>query len=310
MIKNICSIIVFLLIVLSSCLLYASDDAIYLGVLESRNANWPDWPEKDDQEFSRKVRVLFFKQSGKWSSLEVKITLPVYPKTVNWHAAFDGKCIGRFKSSTGRLPHKIKWALPRDTFHTPMSNNLPIIGQPTEEFSGWIGGRYPRPLITVSNRNCSDPQKWKPFKPDAESLKSAIPAFRKYLVERKCPGPLQDKYFSSLKSYHSSDGYKLIQLTLENDEKIRKGSYWTLVKWFFISPKQEVRNLSATVDSKYIGDEFADDDDSIMNLVDAGDYDGDGKSEIVFWAARYDRDGYVLFYDNFAHYAEFTWAYH
>jgi hypothetical protein len=312
MIKNICSIIVFLFVVLAGCpqVLFASDDVLYVGVLESRSTNWPDWPMENDQELSRKVRVLFFKKANNWSSLETEITSPIYPKKVNWLVAFNGKCLGRFKSSLDRPPHKIEWALPRDTFHKPITNSLPLIGEPTEEFSGWLGGHYPRPLVAVSSQNCSDPQKWKPFKPDTESLKLVIPVFRKYLVDRKCPGPLQDKYFTPLKTYKSSDGHKLIQLTLKDDGKFRKESYWKLVKWFSITPEQEVRSLSTMVDSKYIDDEFADDYDSNMNLIDTGDYDSDGKSEVIFWVSRYDRDGYILFYDNFAHHVEFGWAYH
>ncbi len=33
-------------------------------------------------------------------------------------------------------------------------------------------------------------------------------------------------------------------------------------------------------------------------LVDAGDYDGDGRSEVIFWFSGYNRDGYVLFTDD------------
>jgi hypothetical protein len=41
----------------------------------------------------------------------------------------------------------------------------------------------------------------------------------------------------------------------------------------------------------------------------AGDYDHDGHSEVLFMKSSYDRDGYVLFSDNFEHSTEFSWAY-
>jgi hypothetical protein len=62
--------------------------------------------------------------------------------------------------------------------------------------------------------------------------------------------------------------------------------------WFYVAGK-EVR---------YLG--------SNMLLVDAGDYDGDGKEEAVFKVQRYNNDGYVLFHDGFKQKLEFSWDYH
>jgi len=57
-------------------------------------------------------------------------------------------------------------------------------------------------------------------------------------------------------------------------------------------------------------DEFGDDYDSTIMLVDAGDYDGDGDSEVIFWVSRYNHDGYVLFYKQLSRFVEFSWGYH
>jgi hypothetical protein len=45
-------------------------------------------------------------------------------------------------------------------------------------------------------------------------------------------------------------------------------------------------------------------------LVDAGDYDNDGKSELVFSIDRYNQGGYELFYDDFKKHATFEYGYH
>jgi len=50
--------------------------------------------------------------------------------------------------------------------------------------------------------------------------------------------------------------------------------------------------------------------DSGMWLVDAGDYDNDGKSELVFAIDRYNRGGYELFYDDFKQHSTFEFSYH
>jgi hypothetical protein len=47
-----------------------------------------------------------------------------------------------------------------------------------------------------------------------------------------------------------------------------------------------------------------------MWLVDAGDYDNDGKSELVFSIDRYNRGGYELFYDDFKKRTIFEFGYH
>jgi hypothetical protein len=60
-----------------------------------------------------------------------------------------------------------------------------------------------------------------------------------------------------------------------------------------ITPEQQVRFLSSN-----------------MWLVDAGDYDNDGKSELVFSIDDYNRGGYKLFYDDFKQEAVFEFNYH
>jgi hypothetical protein len=48
-----------------------------------------------------------------------------------------------------------------------------------------------------------------------------------------------------------------------------------------------------------------------LELVDAGDYDMDGHSELLFWSSAYNRDGYVLFPSNLAATpTTFQWNYH
>jgi hypothetical protein len=64
-------------------------------------------------------------------------------------------------------------------------------------------------------------------------------------------------------------------------------------QWFVLDPKREIKIL-----------------DDGMELVDAGDYDGDGKSELVFSIDRYDRGGYELFYDDFRKRVVFAFSYH
>jgi hypothetical protein len=45
-------------------------------------------------------------------------------------------------------------------------------------------------------------------------------------------------------------------------------------------------------------------------VVDAGDYDGDGKSEVVVKYGGYNEDGYTMFYDGFSKQVSLRWSYH
>lgn len=63
--------------------------------------------------------------------------------------------------------------------------------------------------------------------------------------------------------------------------------------WFVINPQKSARYL-----------------DGGIWLVDAGDYDNDGRSELLFSINRYNRGGYEIFYDDFKQRAVFEFSYH
>ena len=47
-----------------------------------------------------------------------------------------------------------------------------------------------------------------------------------------------------------------------------------------------------------------------FEFVDAGDYDADGSSEVLFWYSGYNYDGYTLFYQDFTKCVHYRWDYH
>ena len=64
--------------------------------------------------------------------------------------------------------------------------------------------------------------------------------------------------------------------------------------WFVVDPQKRVRYLN----------------EGLGLLVGAGDYDCDGKSELVFQLGGYNRGGYVIYYDDFNKRAVFEFGYH
>ncbi len=285
---------------------------IYLGVLETKNSSWvtTNYNPYIDSTSIKIVRVLFYKESDEWKSFENEIeNTKIYPSKVSWFIAFDGKQIGEFNSISTPIKYKsYTWTYPRDAYHKPEINDLPTIGKPDNTFSGWQGDIQPRPLVTVSKPFCHDAEQWKPFTPNKEIVKSITPKYKEYLINGKFLDSLKTEQVVLLKCYNSTNAGKLIQFGAKKhfDEE----EYIDNRVWFYISVSGEIINLTDMIDKDYRNDDFEDDDFSTTVLVDAGDYDNDGKSEVLFWVERYNRDGYFLFYNNFKNMIDFTWSYH
>jgi hypothetical protein len=97
------------------------------------------------------------------------------------------------------------------------------------------------------------------------------------------------------KAYGSTKKWFVAEMSLTGwhcDGPVEDGSPF-VPQWYVVEPGGTVRFL-----------------DSGMWLVDAGDYDNDGKSELVFAVSGYDWDGYELFYDDLRKSAIFKFIYH
>ncbi len=300
---------VTILLLWTSLLYSQSNKNLYLGVLETR---WPGNNHEIHEDSTRikTQRVLFRFQDNKWYSLENDIGNPnLYPSQENWYITFDGKIIGEFSSTKAPLRFKDSpWTYPRDAFHIPQNNNLPTVGKPSMEFSGWDGGNHPRPLVTISDANYIDPEKWKPYNPEKIEMEVLKSVYMKHVIILKL-GWVDTVYDYKLrfgKSYISSNSDKLIQIGLI--DSINGQEYLSNKIWIYKSKYGEIVDLSKAVDLPFKGS--GDSEISSLNLVDAGDYDQDGYSDVLFWIDRYNGNGYALFYNNFSSYVSFEWSYH
>jgi NAD(P)H dehydrogenase (quinone) len=95
------------------------------------------------------------------------------------------------------------------------------------------------------------------------------------------------------KAFSSHRNWFIVEANLRGSECDGLSDEAFASPWFVITPQRQVRFLN-----------------SGMWLVDAGDYDADGKSEIVFSLDDYNRGGYKLFYDDFRRSATFEFTYH
>ena len=275
-------------------LLFSQDSPIYLGVLEPRVSDGPD-----PAPFH--VRVIFQFQNGRWSAMpheagdeEALAKLSkLYPARVSWTVAFDGKKAGAVESVQRSFTSYGEVGIEDLTG----DSNPPEITDDAEAFATWVGTSRFRPLIAISRPNLADPDRWKPFRPAPELGGQAHAAFRKAVPILRCEDqavPYADDDILLLdKGYRSGAGDVLLALRAapSNDRCESNEDAWDSV-WFLLTRGA----------FHFVG--------TALTLLDAGDYDGDGISEIVFQTSGYNRDGYVLFHPGNKASLEFGWSYH
>jgi len=275
---------------------------VLLGILEDTAGQYADAPHYRD------VRVVFRRAGDSWEAFPstcsgedcLKSVAARFPAEVNWTVAFDGRKLG---DVTARTP-------PAFEFYSAIGQQQivgdaapPTIGKRSVAFGGFLAEAVYRPLVAVSQTNYRDPDGWKPAKLSNGSLLSAQQAFRKKFPSvENCTTKNSDKSvpwsyplanIQLQKAYASNRNWFLVELALSGNRCDGPPDRAFAPQWFVITPEREVRWL-----------------DSGMWLVDAGDYDNDGRSELVFSIDGYNRGGYRLLYDDFRHTAAFEFSFH
>ncbi len=164
-----------------------------------------------------------------------------------------------------------------------------------------------RPLVVVSKANFHDPDNWKPGTVPADLTKPIRSEFERVYQDLRERGPdgeplkrnwkLPGSGLAIVKTYRSTRQLFLVETHVKGHKCLFSVNGTTITdlggtQWFFIDDKKSVR---------FLGNDW--------DLVDAGDYDGKGKSEVIFFFGEpfNGREEYVLFYDDFR--SNVTWAY-
>jgi hypothetical protein len=282
---------VFLLVAVNT---FASESLI-VGILENPQCK---------QDAPRSVRPLFGKRNGSWIALDKKNNLASFKMdSVTWTAAFDGKNIGNIVSSDPKKIISPDWTYPRDYLQVINAGQvLPEIKNKLKQYSGWCEPPEYFPIPLVSSPNFLDPEHWKRSVPTDENKEQLLIAFREATknVAMCLQGegkPRPYKYgiedLKIIDEYKSNKDIKLVSVTLKKpfftcSSELGKSEN---KKWFYLDGVPH-----------YLGDD--------LTLIDAGDYDNDGKSEVIFWYGGYNKDGYVMFYNDFKNKVKFLWSYH
>lgn len=257
--------------------LLVEDPKIILGVLEEIPGHYVGQPA------SRGIRVVFQKNGREWQPFDSE-----YAPPLKWTVVFSGRSLGQV-TGTGEGVQKI-------------TGPVPTVGKRSAEFAGFLGVPVLRPLVTDSQPFFKDPESWRPSHASAGIAASARAAFRtKFPEASNCATPdgeakpwaYRDADLKVARTYSSVRRWSVVELLLDRYRCEGPIDDAFASQWFAVSPGGEV---------KFIGQG--------MWFLDAGDYDNDGKSEIVFSIDRYDEGGYELFYDDFKGHAVFRFSYH
>ena len=291
----------FALVLLFALAGTGSAQSVILGALE-------DVPGRTTTETnSFRIRILFQKVGTEWVAYPhhcenpecLKTISSKFPNEVRWTVAFDGRTLG---TVLGRTSSEFHWYADIGLQDIGSKDAVPTIGKRSTVFGGFTGDAVYRPLVTISQPSFSDPDRWTSHTP-TEQERAIQGAFRKHfgnlckLKEDAALEPLnyKDSDIKVRKLYASKGGSAVARVHLENaiDCNDDEAGFGLDDSWFTITPGNVVSYL-----------------DSGIWLVDAGDYDNDGRSELLFAIDRYNEGGYELFYDGFRKHAVFSYSFH
>jgi hypothetical protein len=270
---------------------------LMLGVLEDTRGSSTDDPSY------RSIRAVFYKEASGWKPFDAhclsenclhKLATD-FPRETTWTIAYSGRKLGQLKT---RIPAAIDIDARVGQQQILTQGIIPAIGERTDEFAGFNDEPVHRPLVAISVPNFKDPDLWKPVALDASTLALIKVAFReKYPKLTNCEveelRDYEDDAIQVTKAYASKTGWRLATASIEGCDIDDLRGDGLKLEWFTLDPAGAAH---------YLGGK--------MRLVDAGDYDNSGHSQLLFMIDDDNRGGYTLYFDNFQKHVAFEFAFH
>jgi hypothetical protein len=272
------------------------DADVYVAILD--DAREDIQREKTDAIERRLVMPAFEKHGTKWQATTH------FPLTdAKWTVAFDGKSLGQIESqASSNEADQINSDISRakQTIVTP-TDKVPTVGKRSSEFTGVSGmlglTAARRPLVLVSKPYYRDPDSWKRTQLRDEIGGLVRAAFRRQyphvdrcedeeIAERDWKFP--DSAIKFPYAYASNKNSFIVAVSLDAGNCGWGGQPDNptdafVYQWFLVAGDRSVMRMGG-----------------FDRLLDAGDYDDDGRSELVFFSMRSESsDVYDLLYDNF-----------
>ncbi len=273
-----------------------------IGVLEER-------PGATADEAPRHVvRAVFHKDASGWQSYDpdcsdeacLAAAAANAPQETAWTISNHGESLGEV---TARSPSA--WTLYADVGQQELNegSTAPTLGERSNEFAPDASTPLQRPLVATSPAAFADPQAWAAAPTLAADVQQIVrTAFRvQFPGVVNCasaaaapqPRAYADADIEISQTFVSSAGWRLAtaRLTGYGCDGPLEGAY--AEQTYAISPANEARLL---------GEGY--------RFLDAGDYDADGQSEVIFVINQYNTGGYALYANDFTQNAVFDFSYH
>lgn len=274
-----------------------SGDTVYVGILD--DAREHAWHGKADADERRLVMPAFEKTGTEWHSIS-----SFSPSEMKWTISFDGKNLGEIET------HADMKEGGADQLSSPESRakqrivtraaSVPVVGKPSRNFTGasfLVGLKtVHRPLVALSKPYFRDPEGWKRAQLPEKIASLVRTGFRgqyphvdrckdEAIIEHDWKYP--DSALTLPTAYGSNKNSFLVAVRLNAGDcgwggrPDNAADPWVL-QWFLVAPDGTVRRVGG-----------------FEELLDAGDYDNDGRSEIIFFSTRSEHsDAYDLLYGD------------
>lgn len=270
-------------------------ERIYVGVLDDAREEMVNWKPGVSQQ--RVIRPAFEKTAEGWKQVEISSFLT----HMKWTVAFDGRKLGEVESQA----HSKEGLTPVQTILNAVP---PPVGSPSQQFAGLMADgptKVRRPLVAVSKPYFRDPDGWKRSKLPDDIAGLVRSAFRReyphvdrcneeQVIESNWKFP--DSALDLPVAYASNKHSFLVQADLNTEDCgwVDQSNDPQSQPWFFVSTDKIARHIG-----------------SFMTLLDAGDYDSDGRSEVIFFLSQGENtDGFVLFDASFEKQVSLLWHDH
>ena len=284
---------------MSSSAMAAPDDTVIVGILEEHPSDTNAKPVF--------VRAVFHKTGAAWAAYDPACAKGAcFPRETNWTVGFDGRAVGQVRAVTPAA-----WEMISDVGRQSLAPGAraPFVGERSEKFTGWAGGPVHRPLVSTSSTHVADPEGWKAAalpapldKAVRDRMRAKFPkAERCASAEENTPAPwaYQDGDLVVDGGYASKSGWRIARVSLKADDYRCDGPLPDTGESPFSAMSVAISPAGAMTELGFD-----------MQLLDAGDYDANGRSELVFMFSHYNADGYKLFANDFSEQASFGFSFH
>ncbi|MCC6699415.1 MAG: hypothetical protein IT365_27565 [Candidatus Hydrogenedentes bacterium] len=287
--------------------------SLEIGMLEetmnSRVLGGREAPEKNLQT---QVRLVFRHINGEWEAFpwnvrsleQLAVAHRSFQGDREWFVALDGRRIGHVRSTGTEYYFWYK-----DVGVQSVVGGLEIDAAipRTREYAGWMNDPVRRPLVLTRTLQFSILDDWKEStwstEPPADAVQWFFQHVKMHRADTETPTEVSEEEMrergdiSVVRAFRSSEGEALIALWYETEMEVYyEEGFGSLERpfehWFIVRPNK-VEYLASGI-----------------TYLDRGDYDGDGRTEFVFFVDRYNENGYCLFWDDFQKSAQFIWHYH